>query len=169
MNKNKKQKNHLPVIGVGPMYVVSIITVTAIGIILTKLTIIPLLRIGFVLPFYIGGGLISICGIYLWYSAVVASHIDAKIKSNTLETGGIYAHVRNPIYSAFLFICSGVLLMYGNLCLLILPFLFWLYLTVFMKLTEEKWLTKLYGKAFEDYCKKVNRCIPSIRAANMNN
>ena len=99
----------------------------------------------------------------MWYSAVVKSRIDARIKENTLVTDGIYAHVRNPIYSAFLFICSGAILIACNLYLLILPPVFLLYLIVFIKNTEEKWLYNVYGEEFENYCKRVNRCIPSIR------
>lgn len=33
-------------------------------------------------------------------------------------------------------------------------------MTVLMKHTEEKWLKNLYGKEYEEYCKRVNRCIP---------
>ena len=29
--------------------------------------------------------------------------------------------------------------------------------------TEEKWLRDLYGKQYEDYCNRVNRCIPWFR------
>lgn len=163
MTKNDEQKEHLPVVGVGPIYIVPTIALTVIGIILTKPGIIPPLGTGFVLPFCIAGFAAIAIGIYLWCSAVFISRIDTKIKSNTLAVSGVYAHVRNPIYSAFLFICSGALLLCGNVYLLILPPLFWLYLTVFIKLTEEKWLLQLYGKEFEDYCKKVNRCIPLIR------
>ena len=159
-----EQKNHLPLIGVGPIYVGHTIAVTAASIILTKLKIIPPTVSGFELVFHIAGILLIAAGIYLWCSAVFMSRIDSKIKTNTLVTDGIYAHVRNPIYSAFLFACSGALLLACNLYLLILPPVFWLYLTVFIKLTEEKWLLNLYGKDFEDYCKQVNRCIPSIWA-----
>ena len=158
-----EQKNHLPVVGVGPIYVVPIIAVTVASIILTKLKIIPPTVSGFELVFRIAGIMLIAIGIYLWCSAVFMSRIDSKIKTNTLATDGIYAHVRNPIYSAFLFTCSGALLLACNLYLLILPPVYWFYLTVFIKLTEEKWLLNLYGKDFEDYCKQVNRCIPSIR------
>lgn len=48
----------------------------------------------------------------------------------------------------------------NNLYLLILPFLYWILLTVFMINTEEKWLLKVYGEEYKNYCKKVNRCIP---------
>ena len=46
--------------------------------------------------------------------------------------------VRNPIYSAFYFVLTGLLLIEANLWLLILPILFWIYMTVLLKLTEEK-------------------------------
>ena len=99
-------------------------------------------------------------GIALWCAAVFGARIDIKIKSNRLATGGVYALVRNPIYSAFLFICTGVLLFCRNLYVLFLLPLFWLYLTVFMKLTEEKWLTERFGDEYGAYCKRVNRFIP---------
>ena len=99
-------------------------------------------------------------GIALWCAAVFGARIDIKIKSNRLATDGVYALVRNPIYSAFLFICTGVLLFCRNLYVLFLLPLFWLYLTVFMKLTEEKWLIERFGDEYGAYCKRVNRFIP---------
>ena len=33
-------------------------------------------------------------------------------------------------------------------------------MTIFLKNTEEKWLSELYGQEYLDYCKRVNRCIP---------
>ena len=32
--------------------------------------------------------------------------------------------------------------------------------TVRVNEQEEKWLRELYGQEYEDYCKRVNRCIP---------
>ena len=75
-------------------------------------------------------------------------------------TTGAYALVRNPIYSAILILCTGVLMIGGNVLFLILPFLYWAFLTVLIKHTEEKWLSELYGEEYKEYCKKVNRCIP---------
>ena len=155
-----EQKSHLPLIGVGPLCVVPIIALTAASIILIRLKIIPSTVISFEPVFRIVGITLIAVGVYFWCSAVFFSKIDSKIKANTLVTDGIYAHVRNPIYSAFLFVCSGVLLAVCNLYVLILLPVFWLYMTVFIKFTEEKWLLSLYGKEFEDYCKKVNRYIP---------
>lgn len=56
-------------------------------------------------------------GAWLWYSAVFLARVDDHIKGNTLAATGIYAWVRNPIYSAFLLACTGALLLADNLLL----------------------------------------------------
>lgn len=86
--------------------------------------------------------------------------ISEKIKSGFLVTDGVYGIVRNPIYSAFLFIFTGCLFFAYNLCLLVLPFIFWAFLTILLKNTEEKWLQEKFGDSYTQYCKKANRIIP---------
>ena len=155
-----KKNGQLPLFGVGPIYVAVIILLTVAGILLS-VYVIPNGSFDFLLiPFSVIGSLLIIGGLYLWVDAVLKSKIDEGIKNNKLVTTGIYACVRNPIYSAFLFACTGALLIANNLWLLILPPVYWLFLTVLMKQTEEKWLKERYGKEYEEYCKKVNRCIP---------
>ena len=99
-------------------------------------------------------------GAVMWIMAVIVSKVDDNIKKNHLVTTGIYAWVRNPIYSACMFACTGFILIIGNVFFFVLPFVYWLFMTVLMKHTEEKWLRDLYGQEYEDYCKRVNRCIP---------
>lgn len=142
------------------MCIAVMIAFTGAGIALARLSMFESGRIHAALPFVIAGSLCIAGGIALWIAAVVGCRIDRKIKSNQLETGGIYAFVRNPIYSAFLFICTGALLLCRNLYALVLPPLFWAYLTIVMKRTEEKWLTERFGDEYSAYCKKVNRFIP---------
>lgn len=157
MNK----KDHLPVFGVGPFYVICIVILTILGIILSILGIIPSVRIKMLeTPFIILGILLIALGVFIWIQAVFQSKIDERIRKNTLVTDGIYAWVRHPIYSAFMLISTGTLFIARNLWLLILPFFFWLLLTILMIHTEEKWLEERFGKAYLRYCKRVNRCIP---------
>lgn len=157
----KAKKTHLPVYGAGPLYGVVIIGLTVLGIVLSAHNRIPVIRYkGASVIMLIAGICLIICGIYLWYAAVIRGKIDDGILNNHLVTDGIYAKVRNPIYSAFLFACTGALLIYGNILLLFLPFFYWGFLTVLMKGTEEKWLRELYGEEYEEYCRCVNRCIP---------
>lgn len=79
---------------------------------------------------------------------------------------GVYSIVRNPIYSAFYLLCLGIILVENNLILLIIPVLGYVYMTIILKNTEEKWLYTLYGEKYKEYCKKVNRCIPMIKIKN---
>lgn len=160
----KRKREHLPMIGVGPIYVIIIVACTIAGIILSRTEVlesgkIEVLRI----PFLVIGVILVLFGLYLWFSANFQSKLGRNIKSNTLVTTGIYSYVRNPIYSAFMLMCTGALLIANNCWLLILPVFYWGFMTVLMKNTEEKWLYNLYGEAYTEYCRRVNRCIPWIR------
>ena len=156
-----KKQEHLPMCGVGPVYGAVIILLTVLGIALTQSGAVPAVRYGlFRIPLTIVGIALILLGAWMWYSAVFRAKVDEHITGNTLAVTGIYAWVRNPIYSAFLLACTGALLLANNLWLLILPVVFWLYLTVLMKCTEERWLAALHGEQYADYCRQVNRCIP---------
>lgn len=158
---NKKHKKHLPIFGVGPVYVAIIILMTATGIFLVKSKIIANDTVDFLAPvFNVIGILMIIEGFIIWGAANLHSKLGKRILENKLITTGIYSFVRNPCYSAFILFCTAAILFVHNLWLLILPFFFWAFLTVLMKQTEEKWLTRLYGRQYTDYCKNVNRCIP---------
>ena len=147
--------------GVGPVYVCCIIFLTIIGIWLSVSHQIPFKQTEVLhIPFVLVGIFLIVMGAVLWFEAVFRSKVDEHIKNNSLVTTGIYAWVRNPIYSAFLMACTGALMLADNLWLLILPLFFWLFLTVLMRCTEEKWLKNLYGQEYVEYCRKVNRCIP---------
>ena len=155
------EKGHLPILGVGPLYVVTIILMTIISITLSATGIIPVITFAnFQWIFILIGILCFIIGITLWLKAVIIDRLDAHILKNELVTTGVYAYVRNPVYSAFMFVCTGVLVIYGNLVLLVLPIIYWGFMTVLMKSTEEKWLENLYGKEYIQYRQRVNRCIP---------
>ncbi len=165
----KEKQEHLPVMGVGPVCIAIMIAFTAAGIALVKFNMLTSGDVGggvITVLFVIAGILCIAGGIILWYAAVFSAKIDITIKSNRLETGGVYAIVRNPIYSAFLFICIGALLFCRNWYVLILPPLFWVYLTVFMKLTEEKWLSERFCEEYKAYSKRVNRFIPWKKTHN---
>lgn len=157
----KNKQGHLPVFGVGPVYGATVILLTAAGILLSAAgwlpaAALPALRV----PLAAIGVVLIVLGAAFWWGAVVRARVDDHIKDNTLVTTGVYAWVRNPIYSAFLMACTGALLLANNLWLLVLPVVFWVFLTVLMKGTEEKWLAELHGQDYLNYCGRVNRCIP---------
>ncbi|MFZ7033920.1 methyltransferase family protein [Bulleidia extructa] len=161
MREKKIQNKHLPIMGIGPLYVVVIITLTVVGIALSIMNRIPFIGIPKLEILFRILGIISILlGVILYLKAVFFDKIDTYVKKNQLIITGVYAYVRNPIYSAFMFVCTGILCIYANLILLFLPFVYWAFMTMLMKYTEEKWLYDLYGEEYIHYCRRVNRCIP---------
>lgn len=158
-----KEKNRLSMYGVGPLYVGVIAAITVLFIVLHCTGSLPSGKVGnsaVKIVFYVFGGLLIAYGVVLWVIAVLVNRIDKDIADNRLRTTGIYGAVRNPIYAAFLFLCTGALLCCANWWFLIAPVVYYLYLTALMIFTEEKWLRETFGAEYEAYCKKVNRCIP---------
>lgn len=160
-DKNMENKNHLPIYGVGPIYVAVIIAVTIAAVIAGQN---PYLKGGMIkelkIPSAVIGVLLIILGVFLWHGAVFRAKVDDGITENRLVTTGVYSFVRNPIYSAFMFFCTGVLLISGNWFFYPLFLFYWIFMTVLIKYTEEKWLKNLYDKEYDEYCRQVNRCIP---------
>ena len=156
-----KKSKTLPLYGVGPIYVISCLILTIIALILNYYKIIPVLKF-LDLFMIILGILFIVIGVILWLSAVVIAKIDRKIKEGKLITTGIYSIVRNPIYSAFLFVFTGIIFLVNNIYLLVLPIPFWIYLTILLKLTEEKWLKDKFTDEYDRYSKNVNRVIPNV-------
>ena len=110
------KKDHLPILGVGPLYVITIILMTVLGIILSITGIIPTITFTILRWICVLIGILCFTiGITLWLGAVIIDRLDTHIIKNELVTTGVYAYVRNPVYSAFMFVCTGVLLIYGNL------------------------------------------------------
>ena len=156
-----KDKAHLPLLGVGPAIIAGQVLVTEVGIIVSCR---GYFSTGKVEPLNIplkiaGAGLIGF-GFYLNYSAKRKSKLFEMVAENKLITTGVYSIVRNPVYSAVLLACTGAVCMADNLFLFLVPVVCWIYMTVFLKLTEEKWLADLYGQDYLEYCKRTNRCIP---------
>lgn len=156
-------ENHLPVYGIGPYLVGTIGIITIIFAIFSYYHVIPVYRIGGMNMVFLFLGIVMIaCGLIFWLSAVVKSGITGEVESNNLVTTGIYAHVRHPIYAAFLYIATGLILISQNVILFVLPVIFWALLTLVMMKTEEKWLFDTYGNEYLEYSKKVNRFIPKV-------
>ncbi|NLO84729.1 MAG: isoprenylcysteine carboxylmethyltransferase family protein [Clostridiales bacterium] len=157
----KKQSAHLSFTGPGPYYSAIIVAMTVGAVYLSNLDFMQPFKIqALKIPFIVIGILLLIEGVTLWVSANFKSRLDKHIRNNQLVTTGVYAVVRNPIYTSITLACTGVLLFSTNALLLILPILYWAFLTVLLKYTEEKWLADLYKEEYLQYKKQVNRCIP---------
>ncbi len=156
-----KEGQKLPLFGVGPYIIYGIAVVNIIGIVLLCYVLkIGILDETWTLIFRITGILLIVSGIAIWYIGALRSDMDDSITENRLQTKGIYAWVRNPMYSGWWIALSGITMMWHNVWLLIFPIIDWLIMTVALINTEEKWLLNLYGEEYAKYKKTVNRCIP---------
>jgi protein-S-isoprenylcysteine O-methyltransferase Ste14 len=83
--------------------------------------------------------------------------IDTE-RPDRLITTGIFAFSRNPIYVAFALILLGQFLIFSSwLLLAYLVAGYWLFHRQVLR--EEEFLSRHYGRDFEDYCRRVRRYV----------
>lgn len=156
-----REGQKLPLYGIGPYLVCGMAALVLVGILLS----LGVLKSGFVggawtAVFIAAGCVFIIAGAAVWFISALRSDMDNIIAENRLKTDGIYAWVRNPMYSGFMLMLAGIVLLCHNLWLLIIPFINWVIMTIVLKNTEEKWLSELFGRDYSEYCGRVNRCWP---------
>lgn len=158
-----KEGQKLPMFGIGPYLIYGIAFLKAVVIVLTSYVFkVGILENIWVWIFRIVGGIVIILGIVIWFIGAMRSGMDENITDNKLKTDGIYSWVRNPMYTGCWFIMIGISFMWHNYWMLPIILIDWVIFTIVLKNTEEKWLLDVYGKDYEDYKKRVNRCIPWI-------
>ena len=119
-----KEKNHLPIFGIGPFLVAGLALTAVIAIVVFCY----IFRIGTLsglpaLLMHIIGMILVIAGIMIWFIGAMRSGMDDHIKRNQLKTDGIYAWVRNPMYSGCWMLITGVSLMWRNAFLIPIIFI----------------------------------------------
>lgn len=159
----KSQSSGMPAFGVGPVYVLVSALLTAAALVLDHLGVYAIRLRGYGRTFFIALGVLSIVvGVVLWVWAVLFGKILRHAEEGKLVTTGVYAAVRHPVYSAFFFLFSGILCTRANVTLLVVPIVLWIFLTVLMKHTEEKWLLERFGEAYARYAVRTNRVFPQF-------
>lgn len=155
-----KKTEHMPLFGVGPLIVVPTIILTCLGVFLTSRNMIPLLTIQSLAGVIRLIGAVAIgLGLIMYILGAFLSRIDDSIRNNELKTDGIFAFSRNPIYTAIIILCTGVILFSRNLALLVIPLFGVVWARGILIRTEEKWLEERFGDAYRRYCQRVNRFV----------
>lgn len=67
------------------------------------------------LIFRIGGGALIVYGLIIWFVGALKSDMDESIIENKLKTDGLYAWVRNPMYSGWWFALTGISFVWHNI------------------------------------------------------
>lgn len=155
-----QNRNKISYFGVGPCYVASITILAITGIHISKMK-------------YLSGGhfeslrtlmsvigaIVIVLGAFLCIETVKTSKLLKHIRNNKLITTGVFAWVRNPLYTGITFIIIGFIFRENNLFLLPLIIIYWGAMTLLVKREEES-LEKTFGEEYQVYKLKVNRCIP---------
>jgi protein-S-isoprenylcysteine O-methyltransferase Ste14 len=102
----------------------------------------------------------------LWSSAEVIrrgrgtpAHLDPP---RELVVSGLYRHVRNPMYGGALLVQFGYILWFGSILTIAYSLFFLLAFHILIVLIEEPVLRRLFGGAYDQYCKSVPRWIPRV-------
>jgi protein-S-isoprenylcysteine O-methyltransferase Ste14 len=104
------------------------------------------------------GYLLLLLGLILWGAAVI--QLMTGFSKGKLVTTGAYGVVRNPIYSsATFFILPAVALMTLTWVYFVASVFLYVGVMIFIG-KEEKQLTKVFGKEYEDYIARVDRLVP---------
>ncbi|MEE9115672.1 MAG: isoprenylcysteine carboxylmethyltransferase family protein [Thermoplasmata archaeon] len=83
-----------------------------------------------------------------------------------LVTDGIYAHVRHPQYLGILMVTLGLFIWWPTIVTAVMfPILAFMYFRLAKR--EEKDLKKRFGRAYEEYCGRVNRLVPARKGRHL--
>jgi len=142
-------------------------------------TPIPLIIFVFVIfkPVDLGdkNGLINLSGIFIsflgeiiriitvGYSFTGTSGREPFLRADALNTTGIYAIIRNPLYIGNFLMFTGIVIVYANVSAVFVFALFLILQYYFIILSEENFLQEKYGESYETYCRQVKRIIPGFK------
>ena len=83
--------------------------------------------------------------------------------TDRLVVGGLYRHVRNPMYLAVSATIVGQALVLGRPLLLVYAAAFWLVVAAFVRIYEEPTLSARYGDEYAEYRRAVPAWRPRLR------
>lgn len=111
---------------------------------------------------------VVLAGLGVTLAAAATNILDvstvADMRSNrkdVLVTGGIYAHIRHPLYLAVILLLSGLALIYPFFKVIMFAVSFCCYVLIGAYLEERKLILK-YGKEYHEYRKKAGFMVPKL-------
>jgi protein-S-isoprenylcysteine O-methyltransferase Ste14 len=122
------------------------------------------------LPLRVLGGLSVLVGIFVGLWCTRHFLVLGQGTPNPLDPpkflvrAGPYQVVRNPMYVSVGLILAGEALAHGSGTLVVYLLLVIVVFHLFVVLYEEPTLRRLFGAAYEEYCRRVPRWIPRIAA-----
>lgn len=87
--------------------------------------------------------------------------VDVR-EATTLVRGGVFALVRNPIFTAMLGFATGIALMVPNVVALVALALLVASIEVQVRVVEEPYLVRVHGDSYRSYGQAVGRFLPVL-------
>ncbi len=142
--------------GVGPFFALASF-VFGITVFWLNYVYFPRLFVHNALLIYFGTTLI-ILGAVLFVAGAVQLHLN--FHKGKLETRGVYAIVRHPIYASWIVcIIPGLVLALGSVLGVAIPLFMYLAFRILI-VKEERYLEKRYGEEYRGYRKRVGMVFP---------
>lgn len=101
-------------------------------------------------------------GLTIGLAYIVRGGKAGKPYAEGLVTEGIFNHCRNPLYVGNILMLLGVGILANSLVYVAIVIPFFLFVYQAIVLAEENFLRGKFGPGYDEYCKKVNRWIPSL-------
>lgn len=102
-------------------------------------------------------------GLTIGLAYIVRGGKEGKPYAEGLVTDGIFNHCRNPLYVGNILMLLGVGILANSLFYVGIMIPVFLFIYQAIVLAEENFLRGKFGSGFDEYCKKVNRWIPSLK------
>jgi protein-S-isoprenylcysteine O-methyltransferase Ste14 len=109
------------------------------------------------LALLISGIAIMLMGVIAFRKA--STTVDPRFPENAshIVSSGIYRFTRNPMYVGMLVVLVAWMALLSNVCTIVVPALFTMYITRWQIVPEERALAEKFGAEYETYCKLVRR------------
>jgi protein-S-isoprenylcysteine O-methyltransferase Ste14 len=156
-----KKQNDMDIVGQGGKIILFVLPFLIAAIVvdtyLPRIASLPEV-VNFIRPL---GYLLLIPGVILWATAII--QLITGFSKGGLVTTGAYGIARNPIYSSATFlILPGIALLTLTWVYFVVSVFLYIGVMIFIG-TEERQLTKAFGKEYEYYMTRVDRLIPFKR------
>jgi protein-S-isoprenylcysteine O-methyltransferase Ste14 len=97
------------------------------------------------------------------YEYIVRGGRDHRVYADTLVTEGLFRHTRNPMYVGKFFMVLGAGIASNRWPAMLAISGAYAFMYQAVTLAEEDYLRRKFGAAFDEYCRRVPRWLPSFR------
>ena len=97
------------------------------------------------------------------YAYVKRGGKDKKIYAESLVQKGFFAHSRNPLYLGNLLVLFGLVIIHNSPWMYLFAGAFYTFAYLSITFAEEEFLRGKFGEEYIEYCRRVNRFIPTLR------